>query len=95
MWVRVATAHERAFVLEDLDIVDPGFGGQFPVFFLPQVDNRLQGSARSQVAVRLAVIYLMARKPDRAIKALYASRSADLPGELRTVRATMRRGESM
>ena len=31
-----------------------------------QVDNRLQGAARAQVAVRLAVIYLMARKPDRA-----------------------------
>jgi hypothetical protein len=51
-----------------------------------QVDNRLQGAARSQVAVRLAVIYLMARKPDRALQVLRTSRSADLPNELRTQR---------
>ena len=30
-----------------------------------QVDNRLQGAARAQVATRLAVIYLMNHKPDR------------------------------
>jgi tetratricopeptide (TPR) repeat protein len=51
-----------------------------------QVDNRLQGAARAQVAVRLAVIYLMARKPDRAIQALRVSRSGDLPNELRNQR---------
>jgi len=51
-----------------------------------QVDNRLQGSARSQVAVRLAVIYLMGRKPDRALQVLRTSRSADLPNELRSQR---------
>jgi tetratricopeptide (TPR) repeat protein len=51
-----------------------------------QVDNRLQGAARAQVAVRLAVIYLMARKPDRAIQTLRASRSGDLPAELRSQR---------
>ena len=32
-----------------------------------QVDRRLQGAARAQVATRLAVIYLMNRKPDRAL----------------------------
>ena len=31
-----------------------------------QVDNRLQGAARAQVATRLAVIYLLNRKPDKA-----------------------------
>ena len=51
-----------------------------------QVDNRLQGAARAQVAVKLAVIYLMARKPDRAIQVLRASRSADLPNDLRNQR---------
>ncbi len=35
-----------------------------------QVDNRLQGAARAQVATRLAVIYLMNRKPERAIATL-------------------------
>jgi hypothetical protein len=51
-----------------------------------QVENRLQGAARSQVAVRLAIIYLMARKPDRAILVLRATRTADLPNELRNQR---------
>jgi tetratricopeptide (TPR) repeat protein len=51
-----------------------------------QVDNRLQGAARAQVAVRLAVIYPMARKPDRAIQTLRATRSGDLPTELRNQR---------
>jgi tetratricopeptide (TPR) repeat protein len=51
-----------------------------------QVDNRLQGAARAQVAVRLAVIYLMARKPDRAIHSLRTSRAGDLPTDLRNQR---------
>ncbi len=52
-----------------------------------QVDNRLQGAARAQVATRLAVIYLMNRKPDRALAALRATRIAELPNdELRNQR---------
>ncbi len=51
-----------------------------------QVDNRLQGAARSQVATRLAVIYLLNRKADRALAALRSTRSADLPEELRNQR---------
>lgn len=51
-----------------------------------QIDNRLQGAARAQVAVRLTVIYLMARKPDRAIQVLRATRVGDLPAELRNQR---------
>jgi tetratricopeptide (TPR) repeat protein len=51
-----------------------------------QVDNRLQGAARAQVAVRLAVIYLMSRKPDRAIQTLRLTRAGDLPTELRNQR---------
>src|SRR5213076_3196715 len=39
-----------------------------------QVDHRLHGAARAQVAVRLAVIYLMGRKPDRALATLNATR---------------------
>ena len=42
-----------------------------------QVDNRLQGAARAQVATRLAVIYLMNRKADRALATLRATRTAD------------------
>jgi len=51
-----------------------------------QVDNRLQGAARAQVATRLAVIYLMNRKADRALAVLRSTRSAELPEELRNQR---------
>jgi hypothetical protein len=51
-----------------------------------QVDHRLQGAARAQVATRLAVIYLMNRKPDRALATLNSTRTAELPSELRNQR---------
>jgi hypothetical protein len=51
-----------------------------------QVDKRLQGAARSEVATRLAVIYLMNRKPDKALAVLRASRSGELSTELRDER---------
>jgi tetratricopeptide (TPR) repeat protein len=51
-----------------------------------QVDNRLQGAARAQVATRLAVIYLLNHKPDRAQGVLRATRTADLANEIRIPR---------
>ncbi|HEX4408516.1 MAG TPA: tetratricopeptide repeat protein [Xanthobacteraceae bacterium] len=51
-----------------------------------QVDQRMQGAARAQIATRLAVIYLMNRKPDRALAALRATRTADLSTDLRNQR---------
>ncbi len=51
-----------------------------------QVDKRLEGAARAQVAARLAMVYLTNRKPDRAIAALRTTRIADLSGELRQQR---------
>lgn len=51
-----------------------------------QVDKRLEGAARAQVAARLAMVYLTNRKPDRAIGALRLTRIADLSGELRQQR---------
>ncbi|MGJ5181357.1 tetratricopeptide repeat protein [Bradyrhizobium oligotrophicum] len=51
-----------------------------------QVDHRLEGAARAQVAARLAMVYLTNRKPDRAIEALRSTRIADLSGELRQQR---------
>jgi hypothetical protein len=51
-----------------------------------QVDRRLQGAARAQVATRLAVIYLMNRKPDRAVAILHATRTSDVATELRNQR---------
>ena len=51
-----------------------------------QVDNRLQGAARAQVATRLAVVYLISRKADKAQATLRATRTADLSNELRNQR---------
>lgn len=51
-----------------------------------QVDHRLEGAARAQVAARLAMVYLANRKPDLAISALRVSRISDLSGELRQQR---------
>ncbi|CCD91770.1 conserved exported hypothetical protein [Bradyrhizobium sp. ORS 375] len=51
-----------------------------------QVDHRLEGAARAQVAARLAMVYLTNRKPDRALEALRTTRIADLSGELRQQR---------
>jgi hypothetical protein len=51
-----------------------------------QIDKRLEGAARAQVAAKLAMVYLTNRKPDRAIAALRSTRIADLSGELRQQR---------
>jgi tetratricopeptide (TPR) repeat protein len=51
-----------------------------------QVDHRLQGAARAQIATRLAVIYLMDKKADRALAVLRGSRTADVSNELRNQR---------
>src|SRR5258705_3009099 len=51
-----------------------------------QVDKRLEGAARAQVAARLAMVYLTNRKPDRPIASPRLTRMADLSGELRPQR---------
>ena len=51
-----------------------------------QVDHRLQGAARAQVATRLATIYLMNRKPDLALAAIQKTRMSDIAGDLRDQR---------
>ncbi len=51
-----------------------------------QVDHRLHGAARAQVATKLATIYLMNRKPDYALKALQSTRTDGLSNELRDQR---------
>lgn len=51
-----------------------------------QVDNRLQGAARAHVATRLAVVYLMDNKPERAQAVLRATRAAELGTDLRSLR---------
>jgi hypothetical protein len=51
-----------------------------------QVDHRLQGAARAQVAIRLAVIHLLNRKPERVLQVLKSTRLADLSKEIRNQR---------
>jgi len=51
-----------------------------------QVEKRLEGAARAQVAAKLAMVYLTNHKPDRAVAALRSTRIADLNGELRQQR---------
>jgi tetratricopeptide (TPR) repeat protein len=51
-----------------------------------QVDHRLQGAARAQVATKLATIYLMNHKPDFALAAIQKTRVSDLAGDLREQR---------
>jgi hypothetical protein len=51
-----------------------------------QIDNRLQGAARTQVATRLATVHLMNRKPERAMGVLRSTRLADIPRDLRQQR---------
>ncbi len=51
-----------------------------------QVDHRLQGAARAQVAMRLAVIYLMNHKADEAFATLRATRVEDVSKEMRQQR---------
>jgi hypothetical protein len=51
-----------------------------------QVDLRLQGAAKAQVATRLATIYLMNRKADYALSTLQKTRSSELSNELRDQR---------
>jgi hypothetical protein len=51
-----------------------------------QVDNRLDGVAKAQVATDLASIYLMDRKPEQALQAIWGSRTTLLPNALNAER---------
>ena len=46
-----------------------------------QVDKRLDGIAKAQVATRLAAVYLMDHKPDKAVAAIRESQITGLPDE--------------
>lgn len=47
-----------------------------------QVDSRLRGAARAQIAADLAVVHLLDRKPEKAIAVLNKTRQAQLPATL-------------
>lgn len=67
--------------LVDVDLLD-----QAADLLSYQADNRLDGAARAQAATDLAVIYLMARKPEQALQAINASRITALPTALNAER---------
>jgi hypothetical protein len=46
-----------------------------------QVDKRLEGVAKAQVATRLAAVYLMDHKPDKAVAAIRDSQITGLPDQ--------------
>ncbi len=64
-----------------VDLLDPA-----AALLQHQIDNRLQGAARAQVATRLAVIYLLNHKPMQAQAALRTTRSGNLSNEIRSQR---------
>lgn len=54
-----------------------------------QIDKRLEGYNKAQVATDLAAIYLMDNKPEEALKAIWGSRVAQLPADLNQNRRIM------
>lgn len=67
-------------------LVDVDLLPQAAEFMKWQVDNRLEGVAKAQVATDLASIYLMDRKPEQALEALWGSRTTLLPTALNAER---------
>jgi tetratricopeptide (TPR) repeat protein len=67
-------------------LVDVDLLGQAAELLSYQADNRLDGVPRAQVATDLAVIYLMDRKPEKAIQAINSSRTTILPTALNAER---------
>ena len=55
-----------------------------------QVDHRLKGPEKAKVAARTALIRLLERQPDEALKILERSEMADLPDELKQQRRHLR-----
>lgn len=51
-----------------------------------QVNNRVRGAARSQVAAKLAMVHLMNRKPQLALQAIGRTRQPDLPWQVKRAR---------
>ncbi len=54
-----------------------------------QVDNRLNGVARSQVATDLAAVYLMDQQPEKALDTIWGSRTTLLPNALNAQRRVL------
>jgi hypothetical protein len=70
--------------LVDVDLLD-----QASELLKYQVENRLEGVAKAQVATDLAAIYLMDRQPEPALQAIWASRTTILPAPLNAERRAL------
>jgi hypothetical protein len=70
--------------LVDVDLLD-----QAAELLKYQVENRLEGVAKAQVATDLATVYLMDRQPEPALQAIWSSRTTILPGALNAERRAL------
>lgn len=70
--------------LIDVDLLDPA-----AELLKHQVDNRLEGVAKAQVATDLASVYLMDRQPEAALNAIWGSRTTLLPSALNAERRAL------
>ena len=70
--------------LVDVDLLD-----QAAELLKYQVENRLEGVAKAQVATDLARVYLMDRQPEPALQAIWSSRTTILPGALNAERRAL------
>ena len=70
--------------LVDVDLLD-----QAAELLKYQVDNRLEGVAKAQVATTLATVLLMDRQPEPALQAIWSSRSTLLPTALSAERRAL------
>ena len=70
--------------LIDVDLLD-----QAAELLKHQVDNRLEGVAKAQVATDLATVYLMDHQPEPALQAIWASRTTLLPTALNAERRAL------
>ncbi|KZL21344.1 hypothetical protein PsAD2_00635 [Pseudovibrio axinellae] len=67
--------------LIDMDLLD-----QAASVLRHQIDKRLKGAARAQIAADLAVVYLLNRKPEEALRILSQTRQGQLPAALQRQR---------
>lgn len=70
--------------LVSLDLLDNA-----AVLLQHQIDSRLKGAQRATVAARLAIIYLMDRKPSAALQALRNTRLPELPYHIKRARSLL------
>ena len=70
--------------LIDVDLLD-----QAAELLKHQVDERLDGVAKAQVATNLDTVYLMDRQPEKALQAIWGSRTTLLPNAMNSERRAL------